>query len=344
MYLIHSDAQRLHATDGLRSDAHPSLIAEVPARAEVILEALRESGLGPLVVPADRGLEPILAVHDAEYVDFLRSLYADYSAFFESPAPVYPDSFAVRHGLRKPSGFLGLLGYYSFGVDSPIVEGTWPAAYWSAQCALQAADSVLAGQRAAYALCRPPGHHAAADLYGGFCYLNNAAIAARYLQAGAGDRARVAILDVDYHHGNGTQTIFYGDPSVLYCSLHVDPDLDYPYYWGAADERGEGAGLGFTRNWPLPAGTGDADYLAALEQALATVREYRPRFLAVSAGFDLVADDPVPVAGFAISTDGVSRIGRAIAGLGLPTVVVQEGGYLLERLGQNVVAFLRAFA
>jgi acetoin utilization deacetylase AcuC-like enzyme len=343
VHSIYSDQHRLHATTGLHPVLHPSLIAEVPARAETILEALRGAGAGPLSEAADHGLEPILAVHEADYLDFLQAIYAEYGAIFGTTEPVYPDSFAGRHGLRKPASLLGLLGYYGFGVDSPILAGTWQAAYWSAQCALSAVDLVLGGERAAYALCRPPGHHAAGDLYGGFCYLNNAAIAARALQAGQPDGARVAILDIDYHHGNGTQTIFYRDPSVLYCSLHVDPDADYPYYWGAADEQGAGAGRGFTRNWPLPAGTGDAEYLAVLRQAIETVRDYRPRFLVVSAGFDLVAGDPVPVTGFAISTAGVGEIGQQIARLALPTVIVQEGGYLLATLGQHVVAFLRAF-
>jgi acetoin utilization deacetylase AcuC-like enzyme len=343
VHCIYSDQHRLHATTGLRLQFHPSLIAEVPARAETILEALRARGAGPLSEPADHGLEPILAVHEADYLTFLQAIYGEYCTVFGTDDPVYPDSFAGRHGLRKPSSLLGLLGYYSFGVDSPILERTWEAAYWSAQCALSAADLVLAGERAAYALCRPPGHHAASDLYGGFCYLNNAAIAARALQADQPDRTRIAILDIDYHHGNGTQTIFYRDPSVLYCSLHIDPDADYPYYWGAADEQGAGAGLGFTRNWPLPTGTGDAEYLAVLRQAVEVVRDYRPRYLIVSAGFDLVKDDPVPVAGLAISTRGVGQIGQQIAELGLPTVVVQEGGYLLERLGENVATFLQTF-
>ncbi len=242
-------------------------------------------------------------------------------------------------------------------MGSPILEGTWEAAYWSAQCALSAAEAVLAGEQVAYALCRPPGHHAARDLYGGFCFLNNAAIAARDLQthlshsrglrlgrSETGPGVRVALLDIDYHHGNGTQEIFYSDPTVLYCSLHADPDREYPYYWGGADECGEGAGEGANRNWPLPSKTGDATYLAALDEALGLIREFEARYLVISAGFDIVARDPV--GGFTVTTDGLHEIGQRIAALSrhMPTVIVQEGGYLLERLGENAIAFLSAFA
>lgn len=345
MHVVCSEHHRLHATAGLRPEAHPSLTAEVPARAEVILDALRAAGLGPLTAPSDHGLDPILAVHDTDFVQFLRTLFDQYTEQLgTSEGAVYPDTFAVRPARRKPAGLLGLLGHYAFSTDAPVVEGTWTAAYWSAQCALTAADLVRSGERAAYALCRPPGHHAAADLFGGFCYLNNAALVARHLQAGSPASTRVAILDVDYHHGNGTQSIFYADPSVLYCSLHADPDAEYPYYWGAADELGEGAGEGFNRNWPLPPLTDDLRYLVALDEAVAAVRAFAPRYLVVSAGFDMVVGDPVAIVGFGLTRDGVREIGRRIARLGLPTVIVQEGGYRLERLGGDVLAFLEPFA
>jgi acetoin utilization deacetylase AcuC-like enzyme len=344
VHIVHSEHHRLHATAGLRPDAHPSLTAEVPARIEVIIGALRSAGSGPMTSPSDHGLDPILAVHEPEFVHFLRTLYENYTSSLEKTVAVYADTFAVRPARRKPRGLLGLLGQYTFSTDCPVVEGTWTAAYWSAQCALTAANLVRSGERTAYALCRPPGHHAAADLFGGFCYLNNAAIAARHLQAGSPASTRVAILDVDYHHGNGTQSIFYADPSVLYCSLHADPDEEYPYYWGAADERGEGAGEGFNLNWPLPPLTDDAQYLAALDEAVAAVRAFGPEYLVVSAGFDMVEGDPAAIVGFGVTAAGVSEIGRRIAKLGLPTVVVQEGGYSLERLGEDVVAFLRPFA
>lgn len=337
MHTIYTDRHKLHATDQVQVEGHPFITEEVPVRAEIILNAIQTAQLGPVIGPTDHGLEPILAVHDAGFVNFLRSVYAESAACFGEAAPVFTWTFATRHTGRKPKSLLGLRGYYAFGWGSPILEGTWEAAYWSAQCALTAADRVRAGERAMYALCRPPGHHAAADLYGGFCYLNNAAIAARYLQEGN----KIAILDVDYHHGNGTQAIFYADPSALYCSLHAHPDDDYPYYWGEANEIGEGPGEGYNRNWPLPQRTDDANYLAALDEALAAIRKFAPRYLVVSAGFDIAAGDPV--GGFNVTTGGLHEIGKQIAGLDLPTVIVQEGGYLLEKLGENAVAFLRAF-
>lgn len=342
MRVVYAEQHKLHATDNVQRSGFPFLTEEVPARAEIILSAIQVAGVGPVIAPTDHGLDPILAVHDTGFVEFLRGAYD------AEGAPVFVESFATRAIRRKPKGSAGLKGYYAFGDDSPLLEGTWTAAYWSAQCALTAADLIRDGERSAYALCRPPGHHAAADLYGGACYLNSAAIAARYLQPhlassprGRGDRGGAAILDIDYHHGNGTQEIFYTDPAVLYCSLHVDPDSEYPFYWGGADERGEGAGEGFNRNWPLPNGTGDAAYLAALDEALSVIRDFDPHTLVVSAGFDIVWGDPW--GGFDITRDGLREIGRRIAALDVPTVIVQEGGYHREMLGESAVAFLQAF-
>lgn len=337
MVIVYTDQHKRHATDEVWFEGRPFDTEEIPARADIILSAVQAAQLGLVIAPSDHGVEPILAVHDAGFVHFLRTVYAEHSAYYAQDEPVFTWTFATRHNGRKPKSFLGLMGYYAFGWGSPILEGTWEAAYWSAQCTLSAADHVRAGERVAYALCRPPGHHATADLYGGFCYLNNAAIAARYLQPDA----RVAILDIDYHHGNGTQAIFYTDPTVLFCSLHAHPDDDYPYYWGEADELGEGAGEGYNRNWPLPQGVDDGGYLAALDTALAAVREFAPRYLVVSAGFDIAVGDPV--GGFCVTTAGLREIGQRIAKLDLPTVIVQEGGYLLDMLGKNAVAFLQAF-
>jgi acetoin utilization deacetylase AcuC-like enzyme len=340
MHTVYNERHKLHRTDGVLIEGHPLNSQEVPARAEAILAAIRQADLGPVVAPVDHGLAPILAVHDAEYVAFLREVYAESAGYFGEAGPVSVWTFASRHAMHKPANFLGRKGYYAFGWGSPILEGTWQAAYWSAQCALTAAGMVREGsedRQVAYALCRPPGHHAGPDLYGGYCYLNNAAIAARYLQAVGG---QVAVLDVDYHHGNGTQLIFYDDPAVLFCSLHVDPDEDYPHYWGAAAETGRGPGLGTNRNWPLPRGTGDGAYLAALDEALAAIEAFLPATLVVSAGLDTVEGDPE--GGFCLSSEGLGRVGRAIGRLGLPTVVVQEGGYLLNDLGRNALILLQA--
>ena len=339
MQIVYAEQHKLHNTDTVQVEGNPFETEELPLRAEIILEAVQTAQLGPVVGPTDHGLAPVLAVHDPDYVSFLRTAHAESATFWGEAGPVFTWTFAVRHAVRKPKSVVGLKGYYAFGWGSPILEGTWQAAYWSAQCALTAADRLLAGDSVCYALCRPPGHHAAADLYGGFCYLNNAAIAARYLLR---DGERVAILDVDYHHGNGTQLIFYDDPQVLYCSLHVHPDADYPYYWGESDELGSGPGRGTNRNWPLPSGTDDAHYLAVLDEALAAVRAFTPRYLIVSAGFDTVEGDPA--GGFRLTRAGLARIGAKIAALNLPTLVVQEGGYLLDTLGRAAVTFLQPLA
>ncbi|MGD8463039.1 MAG: histone deacetylase family protein [Anaerolineae bacterium] len=339
MHVVYTAHHKLHATADVQVEGRPFDTEELPARAEIILAAARSAGLGPVIEPTDHGLEPVLALHDPDYVTFLQTAYTDSAAHFGEAGPVFTWTFAPRYAQRKPHGLLGLKGYYAFGWGSPILEGTWPAAYWSVQCALTAADRVRSGELASYALCRPPGHHAAADLYGGFCYLNNAAIAARYLQ-GAGER--IAILDVDYHHGNGTQLLFYDDPTVLYCSLHVHPDHDYPYYWGEADELGEGPGHGYNRNWPLPRGTDDVQYLTTLDEALAAIDRFAPGYLVLSAGLDTIAGDPA--GGFELTIDGLAQVSTRIAALGLPAVIVQEGGYLLERLGESAVAFLQPWA
>jgi acetoin utilization deacetylase AcuC-like enzyme len=341
--IFYTDIHKLHATDQVHHEGYPLAMDEVPARAEIILRAIEATQLGVVTAPADHGLEPISAVHPADFLGFLQNAYAE-SARRPKDSRLFPDTFATRHTGRKPATFPGLKGYYAFDPYSPILAGTWDAAYWSAQCALSAAHAVQAGEQVVYALCRPPGHHAAADLYGGYCYLNNAAIAARYLQnnsTGNGQRAAVAILDIDYHHGNGTQAIFYADPSVLFCSLHADPDSEYPYYWGRTDERGEGAGAGYTYNWPLTPGTDDKTYLTVLGEAVTTIQTFAPQFLIVSAGFDIFAGDPV--GGFTLTTAGIHQIGLQLAALDTPTVIIQEGGYLQEHLGENAVAFLQAF-
>lgn len=346
MHIIYTAAHLRHDTANVEIEGQPFVTEEVPERAEILLAAARAAALGPILPAEDHGLGPILAVHDAEYVEFLRTAYARNAAATGRPEPLVPWTFATRHTGRRPKGLRGMLGYYAFGWGSPILEGTWTAAYWSAQCALSAADWVLRGEGAVYALCRPPGHHAARDLFGGFCYLNNAAIAARYVQdvlgSGQTGQPRAAVLDIDYHHGNGTQAIFYADPSVLYCSLHAHPDDDYPYYWGEAGERGEGPGEGFNLNRPLRQGIDDAGYLAALDEALAAVRDFGPAVLILSAGLDIGAEDPS--GGFAVTAAGLHAIGRHIAALGVPAVIVQEGGYRLETLGENLVALLTAWA
>jgi acetoin utilization deacetylase AcuC-like enzyme len=221
----------------------------------------------------------------------------------------------------------------------PISAETFDSACWSAWSAVAAAEAVLAGERSAYALCRPPGHHAFADVAGGFCFLNNSAIAAQRLR---GSAARVAILDVDLHHGNGTQGIFYARPDVLTLSIHADPVRFYPFFWGHADERGRRAGLGYNLNLPLPRKSGDAAFMEALDVAFRRIRAFAPEALVVALGLDAFEGDPF--GGLSVTTPGFSLIGGAIGRLGLPAVIVQEGGYLCDALGDNLAAFLEGFA
>ena len=341
METIYTPRHALHATEHITLDGQPFIIEELPARAEILLEAVRTAALGPVLPPEDHGLDPLLAVHAADFIRYLQTAYEANAAWLGHEEAVIPGTFALgRREGTPPPGIAGQRGYYAFGTGSPILAGTWEAAYGSAQCALTAADRVLAGAHSVYALCRPPGHHAARDLCGGFCYLNNAAIAARYLTQHT--RGRVAILDVDFHHGNGTQAIFYEEPQVFYASLHADPRYDYPFYWGFADERGAGAGLGTNLNLPLPKGTEDPAYLAALEVALSPMRAFAPETLVLSLGLDIAAGDTV--GGMNITPAGFQAIGERIAAQGWPTVIIQEGGYRLDRLAENALAVLEAWA
>ena len=307
--------------------------AETPARLSSMLAAMP----GEVRAPADHGMEPILAVHDPEYVAFLETAHAAWlAAGREGDAIGY--AFPVR--ARRPLKLERIdarLGQYSFDAGTPITAGSWDAAYWGAQAALSACAAVAEGTaRQAFALCRPPGHHAGADYFGGYCYLNNAAIAARAVQArGMGP---VAVLDVDYHHGNGTQDIFYEDGSVLFASIHADPRTDYPYFWGHADERGEGAGEGANLNLPLARGTQWRVYESALGKALEAIASFGAKTLIVSYGADTFETDPI--SHFRLNTDDMQRIGARIATLGLPTITVMEGGYDVAALGRNVAAFL----
>lgn len=339
-HMIYTEKHLLHTTDRIILEGKPFLTEEVPQRAEILLKALLDAQLGDILPPDDHGIEPLLALHEADYLSFLRDIYAASATHYGVAEPVFTWTFATRHTAGKPQSLLAQKGYYAFSWGTPILEGTYEAAYWSAQCALTAADLLLKEQSVTYALCRPPGHHAGRDFYGGFCYLNNAAIAARHLQKHS-ETNRIAILDIDFHHGNGTQTIFYQDPTVLYCSIHADPATEFPYFWGAAEELGEGSGIGYNHNWPLPLGTADKAYLAKLDEALATIRAYQPKYLLLSAGLDIVSGDPA--GGFLITRQGLSRIAERIAGLNLPTLIVQEGGYDLSCLGEHAVVFLEPF-
>lgn len=244
---------------------------------------------------------------------------------------------------RVPSQIEGKVGYYALSGETAITATTFEAALASASLAVSGADRLLAGERVAVALCRPPGHHASRDQFGGYCFLNNAAIAAERLARGDGAAPqRVAILDVDFHHGNGTQQIFYERDDVQFVSLHGDPARAYPYFTGYADEVGTGRGRGATLNVPLPARTADDPYLDALDRACEAVRAFGPSLVVVSLGLDTFVTDPI--ADLAITTDGFRRSGERVGAMGLPTVVLQEGGYDVAALGDNVRAWLTGLA
>lgn len=314
-----------------------------------LVSALQTSGVAvPQPAPA-WDTASLDRLHAPDYLAFLRSAHADWLAEatrygLSAETPLLPALSSPRR--PRPATARGLqsvfarAGYYILDLAAPITAGTWPAVLDSAGCAVAAAHAVADGQRTAVALCRPPGHHAGRDFAGGFCYLNNAGLAAETLRIRLG--GRVAIVDIDYHAGHGTQDLFYARSDVVTLSLHADPSWEYPFFSGYREEEGEGPGLGYHRNLPLPRGIDDAAYLAALDAGLAWVRAQAPLGLVVSAGLDLYGGDPV--GRFAISRAGIARIGARLAALGLPSVVVLEGGYDLESLGANLVALLAAFA
>jgi acetoin utilization deacetylase AcuC-like enzyme len=308
--------------------------AEVPLRAESVVAAL-----GTPEAPADHGEAPILRIHDAAYVEFLKHAPAEWAA---SGRPGDPMGYVWPIRGRRPIKLDRIdarIGYYSFDGGTPLTPQAWEASYRSSQCALSALAAVLAGEPAAYALCRPPGHHAGADYLGGYCYLNHAAVAAQAARDAGIER--VAILDIDYHHGNGTQDIFWERGDVFYASVHADPATDYPFYWGYVDEAGAGAGAGTTLNLPLPHGAGLAEFRAAQARALDAISAFDPGLLVVSFGADTFVDDPI--ADFALQTADYELLARDIAARGWPAVIVQEGGYAGEALGRNVASFIAGF-
>lgn len=324
-------------------------IYECVARGDSIWTALDAAPGYESVPVVEHGLDPIRAVHDADLVRFLSTAWEELAAVMaqrgQDRRQVIADLFPnprYRDGMgewREPDNAVARLGYWSFETATPMLAGTWSAARAAVDVALTATDLVLAGDRAAYGLCRPPGHHAASAMFGGYCYLNNAAIAADAAATTTG--SRVAVLDVDYHHGNGTQQIFYGRSDVLYASVHADPAFAFPAFSGFADETGTGRGLGATVNVPLPHDCDEARYLDGLEVALETIERFAPDLLVLSLGVDTYELDPI--AGLGLTTESFAKLGRRLAADGRPTVILQEGGYHLDHLARNVLAVLDGF-
>jgi acetoin utilization deacetylase AcuC-like enzyme len=346
MLVVSSSAHRRHAPTTEIEAGRAVMPLECPARADAIAHALQSDGRFMITAPTEHGLKPLLAVHDREYLLFLEQAWADWAAALPGSQQAIPDSFpntALRDGMgqgRPPSGAVARLSYYAVDTATAIVEGTYGAARAAADVALTATDAVLTGSRVAYGLCRPPGHHAPRAAYAGYCFLNNAAIAAQHALAAGTNR--VAIVDVDYHHGNGTQQIFYDSDAVFYGSVHGDPDRAYPYFTGFADETGTGRGAGTTMNVPLPAGCDDNTYLNALSHVLEAVVAFDPALIVVSLGVDAFRDDPL--SDLDVGPGAFHAAGAAVGRLDRPTVVVQEGGYVVDAIGALVALFLRGVA
>jgi len=301
---------------------------ERPARVDAILKGLSSLAIERRM-PRHVDDKPIRAVHDADFVNYLTEACKK----LDPKETIYPYVFPIRRPDRKPRDRAVRCGYYCIDTFTPLSLGAYTAARAAVDCAVAGADLVLDGEHLVYALCRPPGHHAEQRVYGGFCYFSNAAIAAHRLS----EKGKVALLDIDYHHGNGSQEIFYKRNDVLTISLHGHPNHSYPYFSGFADERGEGVGLNFNINYPLPEGVDDAQYLKVLASAVEQIRTFRPMYLVVSLGFDIMRGDPT--GSFVLTSKGMQRIGKELANLDLPTLVVQEGGYSIRNLVRGSHAF-----
>jgi acetoin utilization deacetylase AcuC-like enzyme len=316
---------------------------EVPARADHVLAELQRRQLGTVVNPQAFDDSALTAIHSPRYLNFLATAWDQWVALDPANADkdILPSVWPTRTFRTdiEPDNFAAKVGLYSYDAGSPFTSGTWVAARAGAHCALSAVQALLDGDRASFALSRPPGHHAGADFFGGYCFLNNAAIAAQHLR-NAGMQ-KVAVLDVDYHHGNGTQAIFYDRPDVFFASLHGDPRTEYPFYLGHADETGQGAGLGTNLNLPLPRGTDYATWAQALDTALAAIAKFGAEALVVSLGMDTFEGDPI--SGFTLKSDDYLRVGERLARAGLPTAFVFEGGYAVEEVGINAVNVLQGF-
>jgi acetoin utilization deacetylase AcuC-like enzyme len=315
---------------------------ESPIRAQYVLQELTARG-HEVVAPTLDSSALLSKVHTPRYLAFLESAWSQWLALDAANSSVQPfPSVWPTRTLRsdvEPTNFIAKLGLYSMDNGTPLVEGTWAAVKASADAAATAARYVANGEAAVFCATRPPGHHAGADFMGGYCFLNNAAIAAQGL-LDHGSR-RVAVLDVDYHHGNGTQSIFYARSDVLFTSIHASPLTDYPFYLGHADEIGAGAGLGFNYNLPLAAGTSVQSWFSALELACQKIAQVNTDALVVSLGLDTFAGDPISK--FSLTTSDYLRLGATIRALGLPCIFVLEGGYAAKELGVNAANVLEGF-
>ncbi len=339
MITVFDETQRLHAPSTFIVSGKPQPIPETSARIDMLLQGVREIG-SKVVAPPPIGMETVGLVHDQRYLTFLETLLERWSKIPDASEIPLPNTYAMGRSTLAPTSYpesvVGQAGYHLGDGACPVTPTTLKAALGSAASAVHGASLVVGGERLVYALCRPPGHHAASDVAAGFCYFNNSALAAEvFTRAGK----RTAILDIDVHHGNGTEAIFYDRADVLTVSIHAHPKRFYPFFWGYEHETGRGAGEGFNLNLPMERGTLIADYCRSLETALQRVSDFKPDVLVVAAGLDIAVDDPFK--GFAIATPEFATIGKIIAQLPIPKLVVQEGGYPSPSLGRNLASLLR---
>jgi len=338
MRTYYSESHRLHFPQAELSGGEFVTPYERPSRVEYVLNRLKECGLGDITAPDSVDMAPVGALLDPGYLEFLETAWEQWKA--EGMAGEIIAANVPARGMhmdRIPDNIDGKVGYYCHASETAITRGTWDAALSSVAVAQSATRHVLGGGGPAFALCRPPGHHATADQYGGYCFINNAAVAAQMMRdAGAG---RVAILDIDFHHGNGTQDIFYDRGDVFFASLHGAPKDAYPYFIGYADEVGRGAGEGANLNLPMAPGTGYDLWSQALDSALAQIKAWGAESLVLSLGVDAYKDDPISF--FKLDSPDFTDAGRRIGRLGLPTVTCMEGGYAIEAVGVNTVNVLQ---
>lgn len=334
MKVVFNDGHRQHDPAFFLVRGQLLKSTEQPERADRLLAGVNRCGF-EIVPPNDFGEQPRQAVHTQRYLDFLATAHQQWMALDNSSQEVIANIHPLSQPANYPDGIVGRAGWHMADTACPLGARTYEAACGSANSALTATQLVLDGERFAYALCRPPGHHAYADTAGGFCFLNNVAIAAAHV---LNSNKRVAILDVDVHHGNGTQGIFYNRADVLTVSIHADPHHFYPFFWGHANETGLDEGEGYNLNIPLTMGSGDEVFIEALRNAQKRIESFNPDVLIIALGLDASESDPLK--GLSVTTNGFKQIGKAIADFDLPTVFVQEGGYLSDVLSDNLAAVL----
>ncbi|AML52072.1 histone deacetylase family protein [Falsihalocynthiibacter arcticus] len=341
MRVFYSEDHRLHFPQAELSGGQFVTPFERPSRLEYILNRLRKRQFLDVVAPEAVDMAPITALLDPGYLTFLETAWDEWKAAGMG-GEIIAANVPARgmHMDRIPENIDGKVGYYCHASETAITQGTWKAALSSVASAQAAQRHVAAGANAAFALCRPPGHHATADQYGGFCFINNAAVTAQMFRDSGAER--VAVLDIDFHHGNGTQDIFYERADVLFASLHGAPQQTYPYFIGYADEKGRGEGEGYNFNYPMLSGTGYSQWSAALDDAIAKISAWGAEVLVVSLGVDAYKDDPISF--FQLESDDFTDAGRRIGRMKLPTVFCMEGGYAVEMVGVNTVNVLEGFA